>query len=311
MIKYIIKRILSALGTIIGIIFLVNLLVELAPGDPGRLILGISASPDQVEVLNHALGYDQPFFVRFLNYTIQFFTKMDLGISYKYGVSVWEKIASRLPVTFIIATVTVIADSFIALFLGIVCVKNKDKKIDAVISTISGFTSAIPSYWLGVIFLLTFCFKIRLFSAYGMAHSASGYILPVATIVVVTFGPLTKKVRAVLLEVMSQDYIRTARATGENEWNILWRYALKNAVLPIITVIGYGFAGLMGGTLIIEQVFSIMGIGSLLLTAIETRDIPLVCGITVVISIIFCVIQLIVDILYLVLDPRLTVKLEK
>lgn len=144
-----------------------------------------------------------------------------------------------------------------------------------------------------------------------MGNSVAGYVLPVATVVIITFGPLVKKTRAVLLDVMNQDYIRTARALGEGEWSIIWKYAMKNALLPIITIIGYGFTGLMGGTLIIEQVFSLMGIGTLMLTAIQTRDVPLVCGITVVISVIFCLVQLLVDILYIIFDPRLAVKIEK
>lgn len=308
MLKYIIKRILLTVVTILGIIFLVNLLVELTPGDPGRLILGINASPDQVEELNRSLGYDKPFLIRVFDYTVNLFTRMDLGTSYKYGVNVWDKIASRLPVTFIIASATVAVDTCLALFLGILCVKYKDKKVDMVISTIAGFTSAVPSYWIGVVLLLTFCFRLRIFSPYGMAHSLGGFVLPVATVVIVTFGSLTKKTRAVLLDVMEQDYIRTARAIGENEWSILWRYALKNAMLPIVTVVGYGFAGLMGGTLIVEQVFSIMGIGSLLLTAIGTRDIPLICGIVVIVSTVFCAVQLLIDLLYIILDPRLSAK---
>lgn len=311
MLKYIIKRILSSIVTIIGIIFFVNLFIELAPGNPGRLILGINAEPEQVQILNHSLGYDQPFFIRVFNYTVNLFTKLDMGTSYKYGVSVWEKICLRMPATFIVAIATVVVDSVVSICLGIICVKNKDKKIDAIISTVAGFTSAIPSYWLGVVLLLTFCFKFRIFSMYDMGNSALGYVLPVTTVVIITFGPLVKKVRAVLLDVMNQDYIRTARAMGEGEWKIIWKYALKNALLPIITTIGYGFTGLMGGTLIIEQVFSIMGIGNLLLTAIQTRDIPLVCGITVVISTIFCLVQLLIDILYIVFDPRLAVKIEK
>ena len=216
-----------------------------------------------------------------------------------------------MPTTFIVALTTVVIDSILSVFLGIVCVKNKDSKIDAVISTVAGFTSAIPSYWLGVVLLLIFCFKLRFFSVYDMGNSVAGYVLPVATVVIITFGPLVKKTRAVLLDVMNQDYIRTARALGEGEWSIIWKYAMKNALLPIITIIGYGFTGLMGGTLIIEQVFSLMGIGTLMLTAIQTRDVPLVCGITVVISVIFCLVQLLVDILYIIFDPRLAVKIEK
>ena len=144
-----------------------------------------------------------------------------------------------------------------------------------------------------------------------MGNSVAGYVLPVATVVIITFGPLVKKTRAVLLDVMNQDYIRTARALGEGEWSIIWKYSMKNALLPIITIIGYGFTGLMGGTLIIEQVFSLMGIGTLMLIAIQTRDVPLVCGITVVISAIFCLVQLLVDVLYIIFDPRLAVKIEK
>lgn len=211
----------------------------------------------------------------------------------------------------IVAVTTVVIDSILSVFLGIVCVKNKDSKIDAVISTVAGFTSAIPSYWLGVVLLLIFCFKLRFFSVYDMGNSVAGYVLPVATVVIITFGPLVKKTRAVLLDVMNQDYIRTARALGEGEWSIIWKYAMKNALLPIITIIGYGFTGLMGGTLIIEQVFSLMGIGTLMLIAIQTRDVPLVCGITVVISAIFCLVQLLVDVLYIIFDPRLAVKIEK
>ena len=311
MLKYIIKRILASIATIIGIIFLINLFIELSPGDPGRLILGMNASPEQGQILNHSLVYDQPFLKRFFEYIIGVFTRLDLGTSYKYGVSVWEKICSRIPTTFIVALTTVVIDSILSVFLGIVCVKNKDSKIDAVISTVAGFTSAIPSYWLGVVLLLIFCFKLRFFSVYDMGNSVAGYVLPVATVVIITFGPLVKKTRAVLLDVMNQDYIRTARALGEGEWSIIWKYAMKNALLPIITIIGYGFTGLMGGTLIIEQVFSLMGIGTLMLTAIQTRDVPLVCGITVVISVIFCLVQLLVDILYIIFDPRLAVKIEK
>ena len=307
MFRYILKRIINSIFVLIGVVFVILSIIELAPGSPARVILGLRATPEQVEALNVQLGYDRPFLVRFLEYIKNLFTKFDLGISYKYSVPVREIIQERIVPTLIIVLSAIILVTFIAIIFGSFAAKQQNKLSDKLICSVSGILSAVPGFFLAILLLLIFACKLKLVPVYGV-KTWTGYVLPVITVSITTSGSLVKLVRSVMLDAINQDYVRTARAYGEKESHIIAGHVLKNVMMPIVTNVGYMFAGMLGGTVIIENVFSINGLGKFIVESISTRDIPAVCGTTVVLAIIFCAVQLIVDISYLFIDARVKAK---
>ena len=194
-----------------------------------------------------------------------------------------------------------------AVFLGVLCVRYRGKWIDRFLSAMAGVLTAIPSYASGLLLLVVFSVWLGITPIYGV-KTMSGYILPTIALTLATVGYPLKMVRNTMLDVLQQDFIRTARAIGENETRVVYGYAVRNALLPIVTTIGYQFVGLLSGTIIIENVFSINGVGTLMVNAVIARDIPLMLGIIVVLTVIFCAVQLLMELSYLVLDPRVRAK---
>lgn len=305
--KYVIRRLLLMIPTMIAVIFIVFTILNVIPGDPGRMILGISARQEAVDMFNHNLGLDRPFFVRFFDYISGIFLRFDFGNSYRNNVPVINEILNRFPATATLAVLSVISVVILGVPLGILAAIRRSTITDASITVYAMFLTAIPGFWLGLVLMYFFALKLGWVPVFGV-ENWKGYILPVITMAVPGSSGLIRLTRVTMLETVNQEYIKTARAKGAPEAIVIWKHALKNAVLPIINSIGLTFSGLLGGTVVIESIFSIEGIGKYVMTAIQARDIPAVMACTIILAAIFCVIVLLIDLIYAFIDPRIRAK---
>lgn len=276
MIKYILKRIVQVIPVLLGVSIIVFLMLSLSPGDPARLALGMNAKPEQIEAFNHENGLDQPVLVQYVNYMKGLVTG-NLGVSYTTKQSVTKMIAVRLPATCILAFGSLVLTYLIAIPLGILLAVKQNTFFDDAFRVVALIVSSIPAFWLGL--LLCSCF--------GTWAGSSRYI------------------RAMVLDTIRQDYVRTARAKGTPERQVLFRHAFKNALLPLITSIGFSIGNFFGGSIVIEQVFGINGMGRMMLSALREKDIPTVMAGVIITAIMIALGNLVADLLYGVVDPRI------
>lgn len=307
---YIFKRILITIPILLGVVFIVFTIMQMTPGDPATIMLGAQAEPWQIEQLNEQLGYNRPFFVRFFNYIVDIVTKFDFGVSYKTGQPVVNEILLRFPTTFKLASISIVISSFFGIMLGIFSAIKQYSVLDTSLTVLALVFAAVPSFWLALMLIL-------LFSVTWGFLPTSGYgtwqhmVLPVITLSVGGIAGIMRITRSAMLETIRQDYIRTARAKGASEKIVIWKHALKNALLPVITVLGMSFAGQLGGAVIVETIFALPGIGQYMVTAIRSKNDPVVLTGTLFLATLFCVIILILDILYALIDPRIRARFVK
>jgi peptide/nickel transport system permease protein len=306
--KFIIKRILILLPTILGVTFIVFSIMALSPGDPATLILGVDATMEDITKLNHELGYDRPFLIRFADYVINA-AKGDFGSSYQTGKPVFEDIISRFPATLKLSSLAILLAVIIGVPLGILSAVKQYSAIDYISTFTTMFITAIPGFWLGLMLMLVFSLQLNLLPSNGIG-SYKHYIMPMVTLALPIMAVLLRLTRATMLETIRQDYIKTVRAKGAPEYIVIFRHALRNALLPVVTSIGMYFGHLIGGAVLIETVFSIPGLGFLIVKAIRMKDIPQVMAAIVFISVMFMLVMLIVDILYGYIDPRIKAKYQ-
>lgn len=309
MLKFIIKRVLWVIPVIVCVAILIFTIMYFTPGDPALEMLGTTATPEQVANLRHELGIDQPYFVQLWNFLVDTFIKFDFGTSWMTNQNVMAQIQKRLPYTLLIGALSVAISVVIGIPLGILAATNQYTWKDSLAIFSSLFCVSMPQFWFALILVMIFALKLGMLPAVGI-KTWTGYILPVVSTAVGAIANISRQTRSGMLEVISQDYITTARAKGQKERNVIYRHALRNALNPIITVIGGIVAGVLGGTMVTEQIFSIPGIGSLLLTAVSARDYPVIRGSVLVISLMFCICMLVVDILYVVVNPRMANELK-
>ena len=304
MYKYVTKRILLTIPVLFGAIFLVFAIMQLTPGDPATLILGMTASPEDIAALNHRLGADQPFFQQFFNYVKDIVTKFDFGESYRSGKPVFDSILARFPTTFWLALWSMVASSVIGIVLGIVSAVKQYSATDNILTTLAMLFSAVPGFWLGLMLMVVFALNLG-WLPFGGVDSWKGYVLPVATLSLGGAASVMRLTRSTMLETIRQDYIRTARSKGAPENKVIFKHALKNALLPVITSMGMNFGGSLGGAVIVETVFGMPGVGMLIVESIRQKDTPVVMAATLFLAALFCLVMLVVDILYAYIDPRI------
>ncbi len=309
MFKYVLQRLGMMLVVVLGISFIVFTIMNLTPGNPAQLILGQSASPEQVAKLEEELGLNSPFFVRYFDYIVNMF-QGDFGSSYQTGLPVFEEILSRFPTTLTLSAVAMFFATLIGVPVGVISAVRQYSFVDAVSTIAALIFASIPSFVLGLILMLIFALNLHWLPATGL-YNLSGYILPAVTLSTATMATLVRMTRSTMLEVLKQDYIRTARAKGAEEKSIILRHSLRNALLPIVTVIGVDFGYLLGGTVVIESVFAISGLGSLLITSIRMKDTPVVMAAIMFVTIAYSLVNLIVDIIYAYIDPRIKSQYER
>lgn len=281
------------------------------PGNAAQVMLGESATPEAVQALSRKLGLDQPAVVRYGRW-IAGLASGDMGTSVAYDTPIAELIGERLAVTAPLAAMAMLLTTVIALTAGVYAASKHDRLGDIGVMTASQLGIAIPNFWFAILLILVFSVKLRWFSAGGFPGWAEdpwqafkALILPTVALAVVQAAILARITRSAVLDVMREDFVRTARAKGLNRRQVLWRHVLRNALVPVLTVMGLQFANLLTGTVIVENVFALPGLGRLVFQAIANRDLVVVQDVVMLLAAAVIVINLVVDLLYVVVDPRL------
>ena len=303
MITYIGRRALAAIPTLWGVATVVFFMARLLPGDPARVIAGLLASPQDVERIRHEMGLDQPIWVQYLDF-LGSLIHLNLGISAHTNAPVLDEIGSRLPYTIELAVVALAIAVTAGILAGIAAAMRRNTPLDLLISGLSVFGVSMPVYWLGLMMIILFAIELRVFPAAG-ADETTSIVMPALTLALFSVGLIARMTRSSMLEVLDQDYIRTARAKGVSPRAVVFQHALRNALLPIMTVIGLQFGALLGGAVVTETVFAWPGVGRLLVDSIFFRDYPVVQGLVLMFGTTFVVINLVTDVLYAYVDPRI------
>ena len=306
MLKYIGKRLLMMIPVIIGVVFIIYAIMELTPGDPVMMILGEGAPIEAQEALREEMGLNDPFFVRFARYIVDALHG-DLGESYTSGLPVFQEILTRMPYTLSLATLSICVAVIIGLPIGILSAVKRYSLTDNLTLAISLTVTSMPAFFLAMLLMMLFCIKLGWLPMMGLS-SPKHYILPVIASASSTTASLMRMTRTTMLEVIRQDYIRTARAKGATERRVIYGHALRNALLPVVTIIGVDFGFALGGSIVLEQVFTIPGLGQLMINAIREKDTPVVMGAVMTTAIFASLVNLLVDIIYTYIDPRLASK---
>ncbi len=303
MLKYISKRIIYLIPVLIGIVFLVFTIMYFSPGDPAKLILGDRAPEEQVAALRHELGLDIPYYQQLFNY-IKNAMHGDFGNSYQLRMPVWDIIKLRFPLTLQLTTFTMLIAVLIGVPVGILSAVKQYSVIDAFSVIFALLMASIPAFWLGMLLMLLFSLNLGWLPSSGY-EGVKWLILPSITLGFINCATIMRMTRSSMLEVVRQDFIRTARAKGATEKRVVFRHALKNAIIPVITVVGTAFGSSLGGAVVTETVFGLPGMGTQIITAIRQKDNPVVLASVIVIALAFSLVNLIVDILYTYVDPRI------
>ena len=297
MVKYIIKRLLLLIPIILGVSAIIFTLKTLTPGDPARQILGNDATEEQIQAKRDELGLNDPAVVQYFRY-IGGICHGDFGRSYRTGEPVISEILPRL------GTSAIITLAVVGILLGILSALKKYTRVDSLVLVISMFFQSVPEFVVALVLIMIFAVNLHVLPATGI-DSIKGYILPMATIGLASVANYTRITRSSMLEVLSEDYIRTARAKGQTEGNITFHHALRNAMIPVAQSIGTNIGNSIGGGMVIETVFGIPGVGKYIVDSITQRNYPSVLGGALIIAIVLTVINLIVDISFVMIDPRL------
>ena len=304
MLKYIFKRILMMIPVLLGVLFLVFTMNEISPGDSAAMIAGDAASVEVVEQIREDLGLNKPLPVRFFNYTKNLVLHGDLGTSYKTKRPVLDEVMDRLPTTILLSLTSAAFAVFLSIPIGIISAIKQNTWIDNLLMVLALIGVAMPAFWQGLMTIILFSVKLGWFPSYGFTTPAH-WFMPVLTIGTGAMASLVRITRSSMLEVIRQDYIRTARAKGQTERKVIISHALRNSMIPIITAIAIQLGSMLGGAIVTETVFAIPGIGMLMIQSIKARDYPTIQGAVVVIAVMFSLLNLVVDIIYTFVDPRL------
>jgi len=307
MYRYVIKRVLFLIPTILGVVFIILLTMNFTPGDPARALLGVSAPQADVDTLNHELGYDLPFTKKYVNYVKNMVVHQDFGTSYFTKQSVFDEIWPRYLITIKLAFLGVFLAAAMGIPLGIYAAVRQYSLWDTIPSLMAFLLAAVPAFVLGMVLLFYFSLKLNWLPSYGI-DSFRHYIMPALAISIPPAAMNLRFTKSSMLESIRQDYVRTARAKGASERVVIWKHALKNALLPVITNIGLSLGSLIAGAVVAEKLFSIPGIGSLIVDRITYKDEPVIIAGTILIAICFTIVMLIVDLIYAMIDPRIRAK---
>ena len=310
---FLIKRFATFLATLAAASIVVFALQGVLPGNAAQVMLGESATPEAVAALSQKLGLDQPPVVRYGRW-VGGLLRGDLGTSVAYDTPVAALIAERLAVSAPLALMAMALTTVIALALGIYAASRHNKIGDVGVMAVSQVGIAIPNFWFAILLILVFSVKLQWFSAGGFPGWEEGawpafkaLILPAVALAVVQAAILARITRSAVLDVLREDFVRTARAKGLSQRQVLWRHVLRNAFVPVLTVMGLQFANLLTGTIVVENVFSLPGLGRLIFQAISNRDLLVVQNVVMLLAAAVIVINFVVDVLYVVIDPRLKV----
>ena len=311
MIGYILRRLLATAPVMLIVAVLVFLMLRLTPGDPAAIIAGDNANAEQIALIRNRLGLDEPIFTQFFIW-LGNLLHGDFGESFFFKKTVAELIASRLEPTIALSLSTIILAVVIAVPLGVLAAHKQGSLIDKVVMGFSVLGFSVPVFVIGYSLIYLFSIKLNWLPVQGYQRIGDGLggflqrlILPSLTLAVIYVALIARMTRASMIDVLGEDYIRTARAKGQVEYKVLFRHALKNAAVPIATVIGLGIALLIGGVVVTESVFTIPGLGRLTVDAVLARDYPTIQAVILLFSLVYVLINLAVDVTYTLLDPRI------
>ena len=304
MFRYIVKRILWLIPILLGVSFIVFTIMYLSPGDPVTMILGEGASEEAYQALRTEMGFDQSFIVQFLNYVRGVVFEFDLGRSYVSNRVVLDEILVRLPNTIRLASWSILFATLIGIPLGVISATRPYSKVDNVVMFISLVGVSMPTFWQALLLIILFTSTLGWLPASGFT-SWQQMIMQVFALATSSMGTIARITRSSMMDVLDQDYIRTSEAKGVSDRRVIFQHALRNALIPVVTVIGLQFGALLGGAVLTETIFSINGLGTMMVNAIRTRDTMVVQGGVLFIAFIFTLVNLCVDILYAYIDPRI------
>lgn len=311
MLGLIVRRLFQLILLLFGISFLVFMSMHLAPGDPATIIGGPTATESDIAAIREELGLNRPVLTQYVDY-LAGVVQGDLGYSFQNNQSVSSAIVTRFPQTFNLAIASMIVAILIGVPAGIISATKQNSWFDVSSTTVALAGISIPNFWLGAMLILIFSVQLQWLPVGGLSapfwtvEGMKQLILPAITLGTASAAMIARMSRSTMLEVIRADYIRTARAKGVRNRAVTWVHALRNAMIPVITVIGLNFGFLLGGTIITEQVFAINGVGRLMIDAIAARDFPVVQGTVLLVATLFVVVNLIVDIVYALIDPRIS-----
>lgn len=316
MLNYIYKRTSHALQVLFVVSVITFAVLLWIPGDPAQLMLGADATPERLQTLRTALGLDRPWYVQYWDW-LKGFVQLDLGKSYLFGQNVSTLIAQRLPVTMSIAVFSMLMAAVVALVLGALAAIKKNGLIDYFSTIVIQLASSVPSFWVGMIFIVYFGIRWQWFPVAGYVPPQQGlgpYLasiaLPSIVLAIGEVGMLLRTVRTAMLDAINQDFMDMARVKGLSSFTIYFKYALRSAMIAPLNVMGLQFAKLIGGTVVVESVFALPGIGRLILVAVEQRDVILLQGLVMFVTTLVILIALLVDIAVMFINPRIRVEMQ-
>ncbi len=303
MTTYVLQRLLHIVPVLLATTLLVFALLSLSPSDPAQLILGMGAKPEELAMLREQLGLDDPLLVRYVNY-LGGAVQGDFGVSYSTKRPVFEMIGVRLPNTLILAFGSLMLILLVAVPLGVALAVRQNSLFDNVMRVLTLVTAAMPGFWLGLMLILLFSVRLGWLPSSGLADVRSA-IMPLICLSVAGWTVTSRLTRASMLDVISQDYIRTARAKGLPQTVVMRKHALRNALLPVVTSVGLLIGQSVGGAVVIEILFGINGIGKMMVDAVRQQDVPTIMGGVLIAAVVIAVANLLTDLSYAVIDPRL------
>jgi peptide/nickel transport system permease protein len=294
---------------ILGISLILFCIMELSPGDPARMLLGEYASQADVNALRQEMGLNDPLLKRYVSYVADMF-RFDFGTSYVTKTNCAEEIINRFPATLKVAGLATLITAIIGIPVGIISAVKQYSIYDVFVTTVAMLFTSIPPFWLGLMLILLFTVELHLLPSVG-SGSWKHFIMPALAMAAMHTATLVRMTRSTMLDVIRQDYIRTAKAKGASPLRIIFKHALRNTMLPVVTVLGLNFGNLLGGALIIENVFGISGLGTLMVDSVKSKDTPMLVASVLFASVVGGLVTLIVDILYTYIDPRVKMQYVK
>lgn len=303
MLGYLSRRAFESLLALLFTSVLVFSMIHLIPGDPALLVAGLEAGPDVVARIRHDLGLDRPLPVQYARFLLNA-VRGDLGTSIRTGLPVSTEILDRFPYTLAIALGAIALATAMGIGTGVLAAMRHNRAADALLMMAALLAVSTPSYWLGLMLMLVFSLSLGLLPSIGIATPLH-YVLPIVTLGAQSGGIISRMTRSAMLDVVSQDFVRAARARGEREQRVILRHALKNALIPVLSIVGLRFGNLIAGAVLVESVFAIPGVGRLLVDAVLWRDYPMVQGTMLFVAALFILVNAATDVLYAVVDPRI------
>ena len=304
MLRYIVRRVLFLIPVLLGVAFCVFTLLYLTPGDPARMVLGDLATEEAVQEFRNREGLNDPFLVQFGNYVWKAVTKGDIGRSYVTKRSVAQEVLAAFPATLKLSALAMVIAILVGLPCGILSAIKQYSIFDTVTMIFAMIGLSMPVFWLGLLLILLFSVHLRWLPSSGFG-TFKAMILPAVSLSAQAISMVTRMTRSSMLEVIRADYIRTARAKGQKESVVIWVHALHNALIPVVTLCGLQFGHLLAGAILTESIFAIPGVGRLMVSSIMQRDYPMVQGGVLFIAIVFSIVNLLVDLVYAYIDPRI------